>query len=239
VIAIGFLAAWVVMSLSVDLAGLVPAVTLGRVDLRRSAESFVGRQLNRPVRIGGLSLRVFDGRFTVSDLSIGGLTPKDAPFFEAREILVHVPLWSLLRRELNIVSVEMTDWRMTVELFPGGRHSFPTFRRRESSGWKIPIKVSVAYVRAQRGQFVFQDHGTPWGTVVRNLDITVLKLVGYRGYSTSSGGTVTVQSYTPMAADLRTWFRIDSGKVILDRIELDTDGASLDVRGFTGRRLRL
>ena len=136
-----------------------------------------------------------------------------------------MPLWSLLRRELNIVSVEMTDWRMTVELYPGGRHSFPKFRRQEPSGGKSPITVSVAYVRTRRGQFTFQDHGTPWGTVVRNLDITVLKLVGYRGYSTSSGGTVTVQSYTPMAADLRTWFRIDGGKVILDRIELDTDGA--------------
>ena len=44
VIAIGVLAAGVVMSLTVDLAGLVPAITLGRVDLRRSAESYVGRQ---------------------------------------------------------------------------------------------------------------------------------------------------------------------------------------------------
>ena len=66
---------------------------------------------------------------------------------------------------------------------------------------------------------------------MRNLDVTVLKLVGYRGYSTSSGGTVTVQSYTPMAADLRTWFRIDGGKVLLDRIELDTDGAKSTMTG--------
>jgi hypothetical protein len=231
VIALGVLAAGIVLSLTVDLAGLVPAVTMGRVDLRRSAESWVSRQIDRPVRIGGLSLRVFDGKFVVSGLSIGGPTPRDAPFFEAREILVHVPLWSLLRRELNIVSVEMTDWQMTVESYGGGRHSFPSIRRREPSGGRSPVKVSVAYVRTRRGQFTFQDHSTPWGTVVRNLDITVLKLVGYRGFSTSSGGTVTIQSYTPMAADLRTWFRIDSGKVLLDRIELDTDGAKSTMTG--------
>ena len=231
VIALGVLAAGVVMSLTVDLAGLVPAVTMGRVDLRRSAESWLGKQLDRKVRVGGLSLRVFDGRFIVSDFVIGGLTPADAPFFEAREIVVNVPLWSLLRQELNIVSVEMTDWRMRVETFGGGRHSFPKWKRGPESGRKSPIKISVAYVRTRRGEFVFQDHATPWGTVVRNLDITVLKLVGYRGYSTSSGGTVTVQSYTPMAADLRTWFRIDGGKVLLDRIELDSDGAKSKLTG--------
>ncbi|MFO7692957.1 MAG: translocation/assembly module TamB domain-containing protein [Vicinamibacterales bacterium] len=231
VVAIGVLAAAVVMSLSVDVAELVPAITLGRVDLRRSAEAWAGRQVDRPVRIGGLSLRVFDGRFIVSDLSIGGPTPAHAPFFKAREILVHVPLWSLLRKQLNIVSVEMTDWRMTVEYFGNGRHSFPKFRRREPGGGPSPIKVSVAYVRTRRGEFAFQDHSTPWGTVVRNLDITVLKLVGYRGYSTSSGGTVTVQSYTPMTAALRTWFRIDGARVLLDRIELDTDGAASTLTG--------
>jgi hypothetical protein len=230
VIALGVLAAGVVMSLTVDLAELVPAITLGRVDVRRSAEGALGKRLDRAVRIGGLSLRVFDGRFVVRDFTIGGLTPEDAPFFHAKEIVVDAPLWSLLRSELNIVSVEMTDWRMTVETFPGGRHTFPKFQRNQAGG-KSPIKVSVAYVRARRGEFVFEDHGTPWSTVVRNLDITVLKLVGYRGFSTSSGGTVKIQSYTPMAADLRTWFRIDGGNVLLDRIELDTDGAKTTMTG--------
>ena len=234
-IAIGVLAAGIVMSLTVDLADLVPAVTLGRVDLRRSAESAIAAQFDgtdkRTVRIGGLSLRIFDGRFIVSDFTISGPTPEHAPFFQAREIVVNMPLWSLLRRELNIVSVEMTDWRMTVEHFGNGRHTFPKFRRREPSGRRNPVTVSVAYVRTRRGQFTFQDHSTPWGTVVRNLDITVLKLIGYRGFSTSSGGTVTIQSYTPMAADLRTWFRIDGGKVLLDRIELDTDGAKSTMTG--------
>ena len=133
VIAIGVLAAGIVMSLTVDLAGLVPAVTLGRVDLRRSAERALGKRLDRTVTIGGLSLRVFDGRFIVSDLAIDGL---DA---DGRAVLRRPAKSSstcrsgrLLRRELNIVSVEMTDWRMTVETFPGGRHSFPRFQRRPS-----------------------------------------------------------------------------------------------------------
>lgn len=232
VIALGILAAGVVMSLSVDLAGLIPAITLGRADLRRSAESWASKQIERRVRIGGLSVRVFDGRFVVSDLVIDGLSPTDDPFLKAREIVVEMPLWSLLRRELNIVSVEMTDWQMKVESFPGGRHSFPRFQRKNppKPGPGL-FKTSVSYVRTRRGQFTYEDHGAPWSAIVRNLDVTVLKLVGYRGYSTSSGGLVTIQKYTPMATDLRTWFRIDGGKVLLDRIELDTDGAASKLTG--------
>ena len=170
------------------------------------------------------------------DLVIEGISPTDEPFIRAREIDVAMPLWSLLRRQLTITNVTMTDWQMKVETFPGGRHTFPKFASNNPSGRPSPIKVSVSYVHAVRGQFTYEDHGTPWSTVVRNLDVTVLKLVGYRGYSTSSGGLVTVQKYVPMGADLRTWFRIEDGKILLDRIELDTDGAKTLCTGVVDSR---
>ncbi|MCX6552688.1 MAG: translocation/assembly module TamB domain-containing protein [Acidobacteria bacterium] len=229
IIALGVLAAGIVTSFSVDLAALVPS-------LRARAESAGSRRIDRPLHIGGLSVRLFDGHFVVRDLVIEGLKPTDAPFFKAREIDVAMPLWSLVRRELNIISVELTDWQMKVETFPGGRHNFPRFGSNTPSSGPSPIKVSAAYVHAWRGQFTYEDHGTPWSTVVRNLDVTVLKLVGYRGYSRSSNGTVTVQRYLPMAAALRTWFRIDDGKILLDRIELDTDGATTRCTGVVDIR---
>jgi hypothetical protein len=218
VIATGLLAAFVVMSFTIDLAALFP-------QLRRQAESFGSKRIERPLHIGGLSMRLFDGHFVVRDLVIEGISPKDDPFIRAREIDIAMPLWSLIRRELNISSIVMTDWQMKVESFPGGRHTFPKFASNNPSGKPSPIRASVAYVHAVRGQFTYEDHGTPWSTVARNLDVTVLKLVGYRGYSTSSGGVVAVQKYEPMSADMRTWFRIDDGKILLDRIELDTSGA--------------
>ena len=67
---------------------------------------------------------------------------------------------------------------------------------------------------------------------MRNLDITVLKLVGLPRLLDLVGRHGDASSrYTPMAADLRTWFRIDGGKVLLDRIELDTDGAKSTMTG--------
>jgi len=229
VIALGLLAAFIVTSFSVDLAALFPQI-------RRVAESSGTTRIERPLHIGGLSIRIFDGHFVVRDLVIEGLSPKDDPFLRAREIDIAMPIWPLLRRQLTITNVTMTDWQMKVETFPGGRHTFPKFGSNNPSGKPLPIKVSVSYVHAVRGQFTYEDHGTPWSTVVRNLDVTVIKLVGYRGYSTSSGGLITVQQYVPMGVDLRTWFRIEDGKILLDRIELDTDGAKTLCTGVVDYR---
>ncbi len=214
-VAVALLAAAFVTSVTVDLGPM----------LRARAEAAGSKQIDRPLHMGGLSIRLFDGRFVVHDLLIEGLSPTASPFLKAREIVVSMPWTALFRRELLFDSIEMTDWQMLVETFRGGRHNFPRFTSNTRSSGPRLFTTTVQYVRARRGQFTFLDHSTPWSTVVRNLDVTVVKAVGYRGQATSSGGTVAIQQYVPMSADLRTWFRIADGKVLLDRIELDTDGA--------------
>ncbi len=204
--------------------------------LRAQAEAAGSRQIDRTMRIGGLSIRLFDGRFVVRDLVIEGLSPDDAPFLHASEIVVSMAMAGLLRREVRIETVDMRDWRMTIETFPGGKNNFPRFTSGQPRTGPSRVSTSVGYVRAQRGQFSYADHRTPWSAVVRNLDITVLKLAGYRGHSSSSGGTVSIQRFVPMAAALRTWFRIEDGKILLDRIELDTDGAETVCTGVVEMR---
>ncbi len=87
-------------------------------------------------------------------------------------------------------------------------------------------------MRAHRGEFTYQDHGTPWSTVARNLDVTVGRpATEYRGQASFSDGTVKIQSYEPMRADMRTTFRIVDGKVLLNRIDLLTDGAESVLTG--------
>lgn len=221
-IALALLAAAVVTSVSVDLGPT----------LRARAERAGSAQLQRRVTVGGLSVRLFDGRFVLRNVVIGGLDAAAEPFLKAGEIQIAMPLTALLRREILVTSIEMTDWRMKVETFPGGRHNFPSFTRNRESTGPGTFSTTLSYIHAYRGHFAYIDHGTPWSTEVPGLDITVMKLAGYRGFSRSSTGVVRIQDYEPMAASLNTWFHIAGGLLLIDRLELDSYGAT--TRG-TGR----
>ncbi|HWP99002.1 MAG TPA: translocation/assembly module TamB domain-containing protein, partial [Vicinamibacterales bacterium] len=216
------------------LALLLAVASLLTIDLgpaaRARAERALADYLDRPVRIGRLSIRLLPGRFVVEDLVIAGLRPADAPFLEARRIEVAAPWWTVFERRLQIHAIHMTDWRMAVETFPGGRSSFPRLRlgRREGGGFT----TTVSYVTASRGQFTYADHATPWRTVARNLDITVFRAGGrYRGVASFSNGTVSIMAFEPMRADLAATFHIDGSRIRLDRIDLRTDGSRSIVRG--------
>jgi hypothetical protein len=194
--------------------------------LRSQAERAAAAYLKRPMHIGRLSARLATGQFALDDVVIEGLTPRDRPFLMARRITVSIPWWTILTGELIVDRVAMTDWDMVIETFPDGRHSLPklTPERRRTSPSRFT--TTVREVRTTRGQFTFEDHGTPWGVVCRNLSVTVVRARGeYRGRSSFSGGTVWIQDFVPMRAAMETGFILHGGKMHLDRIDLVTDGA--------------
>jgi hypothetical protein len=216
------LATVIITTLTVDLG---PA-------LRGRAEQEGSRYLGRQLKIGRLSVLVWNGRFRVEDLVIGGLTPESRPFLTAARIDISMPWSTLFNRRVVFDAIEMTDWKMYVETFPNGRHNFPRFTRGGSRGpsrWTTTLQ----YVRAHRGEFTYEDHGTPWSTVARNLDVIVTRTTEYRGAARFSNGTVAIQSYVPMRADMSSTFKIEDGKVVFDRIDLITDGAKSVVTGYT------
>ena len=193
----------------------------------RAATSYMGR----PMHIGRLSVHLWLGRFVLEDIIIEGLAPEDRPFLIADRISVSMPWSTLFNRRVVFDAVEMTDWRMYIETFPDGTHNFPRFTRptpRNPSAWTTTLQ----YVHASRGEFTFEDHGTPWSVVTRNLDVIVAKPnLEYRGQASFSNGTVAIQNYVPMRADMNTTFRIVGGSVVLDRINLTTDGARSQLTG--------
>ena len=77
----------------------------------------------------------------------------------------------------------------------------------------------------------FDDHGSRWGTVARNLDITVTKFAGYRGEANFHGGTVWIQDYVPMSMSMKSVFRVEEGIVRFERMTLLTDGAESNITG--------
>jgi translocation-and-assembly-module (TAM) inner membrane subunit TamB-like protein len=216
-------------------AGLIVAtltVDLGP-SLRRRAETAGSNYLKRPMHIGRLSVRLSTGTFIVENLVIEGLKPTDRPFLKAKRIAVNMPWWSIFNKELVIRDVDMSDWEMLVEQFRTG-HNFPKIMP-ESKGPKGPKRfvTTVRSVVAHDGQFTYEDHTTPWTTVARNLDVSVWKgLDTYRGTAQFTNGSVGILSYRPFRADMETAFKIDGGKVILDRIALKSEGATSAVTGY-------
>jgi hypothetical protein len=217
-VAVALLVAAFVTSVTVDLGPL----------LRTRAEGALSDLLTgRPVHIGKLSVRLFDGRFVVGDLLIEGLTPADTPTLKAKEIVVSVPWTALFNRELRIDSIEMSDFEMVVESFAGGRHSFPSIKSSTEKSW---FSTTLVYLRARRGQFSYYDHPT-WSVIIRNLDLSITKLAGYRGTVSGQGGTIKVMDYEPMSADLRAWYRVADSKIFVDRAEVATYGANTSFVG--------
>ena len=223
-VTIGVIVAVIVVStLTIDLG---PAV-------KARAEKAGSDWLERTMTIGRLGIHLGRGRFVVEDLYISGMHPHEPPWLVAKRIEVSLTWSALVGREVLLDNIEMTDWRMVVESFPDGRQTFPrlTGPPRPPRTGPRPVVTTMQYVRAYRGEFVFNDYGSDWRAIARNLDVTVTKAGEYRGRGTFSNGTVVIQKYEPMRADLTANFKIADGKVIMDRIDMVTDGAVSQMTG--------
>jgi hypothetical protein len=212
----------IVGSLTIDLG---PAA-------RRAAETQASKYLERPVRIGRLSIHVLSGKYVIEDIVIDGLHPGDRPFFTANRVLIAMDWAAAMRRrpDFLITSVELTDWQMLVEKWENG-HNMPRFTRGDQPQGPKRFTTTVEYVHASRGQFTYEDHQTPWSVVCPNLDFTLGNVPNYHGQAVFNGGTVQIQNYKPMWANLRARFVLNGPHVDLDRIDLDTDGAKTVARG--------
>ena len=222
-IIVALLAAAMVTSVTIDLGPVV----------RARAEDAGSKYIERPLHIGALKIRLLTGKVLVEDLKIDGLHPGDRPFFSAKQIAVAldwVPAFSR-QPDITISSVEMTDWQMLVEKWDGA-HNFPRFSHDDG---KPPgpkrFTTTLKYLRAYRGQFAFEDHETPWSVVCRNLDVNIGNLPNYHGTATFTDGTVAIQDFVPMWAKMKAQFVIDGSRIHLDRIDMNTDGATTIASG--------
>ena len=213
------LASAIIATLTIDLG---PA-------LRGLAEREGSKRVGRPMRLGGLGVRLLSGKFVIEDLMIGGLHETDRPFLKAKRIDVSLAWGAILHREVLIDSVDMSDWQMVIEQWPGSIHSFPKFNT--GGGGPRRFVTTTQIVRTRNGEVTFEDHGTPWSVVARNLDVTVRKAEGYQGEAVFHGGTVQIQNFLPMSTSMKTSFSIDGGKVHFDRMTLMTDGAESAITG--------
>jgi hypothetical protein len=172
------------------------------------------------------------GLFALDDVVIAGKHAGDRPFFSAGRIYAHVPWWTLVRRQLN-VEIGLTDWRMVVEQWPDG-HSVPRLTPRSSGRGRAPFTTTVRSVVANRGEFMYDDHLTPWSVTAPNLSFALARaenLREYVGRAAFTEGTVRIQRFEPMKASMSTRFALDGPRVALRHIDLTTDGSTSHING--------
>jgi translocation and assembly module TamB len=222
-ILVALLGASIVATVTIDLGPRV----------RELAERRGSEFLERPLSIGSLSIHLLTGHVIVTDLSIGGLKPGDRPFFTAKRLAVALDWLPVLakRPDISISAVEMTDWQMLVEKWENA-HNFPKFTRDDNQpGGPRRFTVTLRDLHAYRGQFAFEDHEAPWSIVCPNLDITIGNLPNYHGTAAFTGGTVRIQDDLPMWTNMKAQFTLDGPRVHLQRIDLQSDGATTIARG--------
>ena len=214
----------------------VAVVTSLTIDLGPTAKPYAERAgsdyLERQLHIGRISFRLWTGRFLIEDLRIDGISPTSRPFLEAKRIEVGVPWSTLFDRRFVISSLELTDWRVFIETRDDGGRILPRFTRQQSGPRRSDWTTTLEWVRAHRGHLEYQDHGTPWRIVAPNMEITIANPGSeYRGKASFSEGTVAIQDYLPFRADMESTFKLDGSRVVLDRVDLVTDGARSRVHG--------
>jgi len=207
----------------------VLAIDLGP-SLRGLAEREGSKQLQRPLHIGRLSVRLLRGEFILERLRIDGLTPASAPFFTAQRIAIGTPWWSIVRGELVIEDVTMSDWTMRIEQFAGGRHNFPKLTLPRAGGKKRFV-TTLRQFTGTRGRVHFVDHGMPWSLDARNFEFSIARSDKYRGRASFRDGVISIMAYEPMWAHMQAGLVIDGGHLLLPRIDLQADGSTSRISG--------
>lgn len=232
---VALLAAFLVVLFTADLG----RIRVGGRSLRTLAEQEASNYLQRPMHIGSIRALITPGDFELRDVVIEGMTAEHRPFLRAGTIRVRVPWWTLLQRDPELVlEVWMDDWDMLIETWSDGpyRHNLPklTPERRDEPSGPRRFRTTIRYVYAREGRFTYDDHGAPWSVVAPNLSFDFVRaeaLQTYVGTATFEGGTIQIQDFESMRADMTTRFALDGGVVRLDHIDLVTDGAVSHVNG--------
>ena len=110
--------------------------------LRGLAEQQGSNFMKRPMHIGQLSIRLWQGRFALSDFVIEGLTSESRPFLTAKRIEIAMPWRTLFDRRVVFDSIEMTIARYATT------RSWPS--RDSASEWNLDASVERSTYRSPR-----------------------------------------------------------------------------------------
>ena len=146
------------------------------------------KSLKRPVELGKLKLSVFPLAIEASDVSIGEdpAFGKDRPFAKAEKLAVRVDLFGLLKQQVNIESLRITN--PLVELIRDRQGHWNTDSLTSSDGSSSTLKL--AELRIDHGRVAVRTPTQPRAEY-QNIDVLL------RDYAAGSKSPLTVTAHMP------------------------------------------
>jgi translocation and assembly module TamB len=183
-------------------------------------------------------------RAEVREFVLHGTEPADKPpLFRAGSVVVGLKLVSILRRDVDIQSLTVSDPRVYLIVGAGGRTNFPEPKQRsagKSSTVEDILKLAIGRFSLERGIFEVETHGRiPFAARGENLDARlVYDLFGqrYRGALSVQPLYLSYDDYgpEPFAVNLavtmeKNRIAVDSGTIVTGRTKVEVKGALEDL----------
>ena len=169
--------------------------------------------------------------------------PGKPPLFRAASVVVGIKLVSLLRRDVDIQSLTVSDPRVYLIVGAGGRTNFPEPKRPptgKSSTLEDILKLAIGRFSLERGIFEVETHGRiPFAARGENLNLHLAyDLLGprYHGALAIQPLYLTYDDYgpTPFTVNLaltmeRNRIAVDSGTIATSATRVELNGALEDL----------
>ncbi len=213
--------AWLYDKVRQNIIGTVETATGGRVDV--VSFRFDWKQMRAEVR--GFALH--------------GTEPSDKPpLFRAGSVVVGLKLVSILRRDVDIQSLTVSDPRVYLIVRPDGRTNFPTPKVRptgKSSTVEDILKLAIARFSLERGIFEVEARTRiPFSARGENLNVGLFyDLSGprYRGAVSIQPLYLSYDDYGPAPFAVNLALTMEKNRIALDSGTIATGATQVKVNG--------
>jgi len=190
------------------------------------------------VELGGYRFDWRTMRAEVTGVALHGREPAgSAPLFQAERVIVGLKLVSVLRRKVDLLSLEATRPIVTLLVDEQGRTNIPEPRIErpgKKPGLEQFVDLAVNEYRLERGEFAYNDRRIPLRAAGRDLSLKLSYDAGaraYQGQLRAAAAQVFEPVRTKAGISVDILWTLSENELRFQRVALELDGAEAVFEG--------
>lgn len=214
--------------------------------LKQQSILAVDRATGGRLSLGAIEVNFLGGRLIAKDLVLRGTeTDNEAPLFQARSLEVGLHIWTLLRRELDLRSLDLEEPKVHIRINSDGSTNIPKAPKLSSGRSPIETLVDLKLGRfeVKRGEIQINESKQPWQGRARDLAARMDYVAVSRSYRATLSAqeldvkwTVAPGKELSYSAQAKLAFRLDRERMEIDQLELSSGpGSRLQAKGKVER----